>query len=343
MIRKLTLCLLAITAASDGVCQEHRMDIDVRVSNSDASLRGIKVVDQQTVFATGSNSTVLRTINGGKTWTRLKVCEDAELDFRDVESATVGSLILMSAGPGEKSRIFRSTNGGDSWSLVHRNEEPMGFFNGMAFSKDGRGLLVGDPIDGRLFLLETSNFGATWTPLEGPETREGEYGFAASGTGIVMGTDGHAWIATGAASSRVFHTEDFGKSWSVAATPIRSGEPSEGIFSGAFHENRFGVIVGGDYKQPFVSNSNCATSSNGGKTWSLAKVEMPHKACVRFLDDSKVLAVGRTGIMLSTNRGQTWKMIADESFYTFDVERLTGTVFLAGGDGRVAIGRLRPK
>lgn len=306
------------------------------VSGCRASLRGMKVIDENNVIATGSDSTAILTLDGGKSWIRLSVAESGELDFRDIETTGDGSLILMSAGPGEKSQIFRSEDMGQSWTVVHRNQESQGFFNGMAFTGDGFGLLVGDPIDGQLFLLNTSDFGKSWKRMSGPKLLDGEYGFAASGTGIVLGKEGLAWITTGAAAARVFYTTDYGQSWDVATTPIRAGGVSEGIFSIAFHGNSNGVIVGGDYKQPEVATANCAVTSNGGRDWSLTKVQMPHKACVRFLDSERVLAVGRTGVMLSADRGTTWHTVSEASFYTFDYDKKSGIVFLAGADGRLA-------
>ena len=305
----------------------------------DASFRGIEVVNATTAIVTGSKNTVIRTTDGGETWTRLTVADSSELDFRDIELAGDGSLLLMSAGPGEKSQIFRSEDMGDSWSRVHRNTDPMGFYDGIAIDKSGFGLLVGDPIDGRLYLLSTSDHGKSWKQQDGPDLMKGEYGFAASGTGIVLRENGHAWIATGAGAARVFRSSDGGQSWDVAATPVRSGAESEGIFSIAFNSTSHGVVVGGDYMKPEISTRNCAISADGGSRWVAVDVQMPHKACVRFLDDSKVLAVGRTGVMLSEDRGESWKTVSNDSFYTFDVDQPSGTVFMAGAAGRV--GRIK--
>lgn len=288
-------------------------------SGVDASFRGIAVVDSNTIVVGGSNGTVVQSVDAGASWTTLSIADDAaELDFRDVEATADGGLILMSAGPGEKSRIYRSDNQGKTWQLVHQNNFEKGFFNGVAFWENGTGLVIGDPIDGRLFLLQTTDFGKTWNRIQGPDLKEGEYGFAASGTGIVTAANKQAWVVTGAAASRVLKTNDYGTSWTAAETGVRNGEQGSGVFSIAV-SNQFAVIVGGDYEKPDLSDRNCAWAKLGGSdaSWLIGEVPMPHKACVRFLDDSNVLAVGRTGIMTAKLPGLQWKSMSTESFYTF--------------------------
>ena len=319
------------------VAANEHSSVALLASGVDASFRGIVVVDSNTIVVGGSKGTVLRSVNAGATWTKLIIADDAtELDFRDIESTADGGLILMSAGPGEKSRIYRSDDQGQTWKLTHQNNFEKGFFNGAAFWQNGTGLVIGDPIDGRLFLLKTSDFGKTWDRVQGPELMEGEYGFAASGTGIVTSGNNQAWVVTGAAASRVFKTSDYGMSWISAETGVRNGEQGSGIFSIAVSE-RFGVVVGGDYQKPELSERNCAwiTLANADGAWSIGEVSMSHKACVRFVDKSTVLAVGRTGIVIATLPGLKWKTITTESFYTFDYDASTSTAYLAGADGRI--------
>ena len=101
-----------------------------------------------------------------------------------------------------------------------------------------------------------------------PPALPGEGAFAASGTCLVVGADGHAWFGTGGAKvARVFRSTDRGRTWTVAETPLRAGSPSAGIFSLAFWDADHGVAVGGDYKQPEEAGGTVARSSDGGRTW----------------------------------------------------------------------------
>lgn len=308
--------------------------IELHETDPQASYRAIGVGRNGTVIVGGSGSRVYRSTNGGKIWAQVTV-SDAELDFRDVEQAADGSWTLMSAGSGVASSLFRSTDDGKTWQKVFANEVPTAFFNGLDFWSDGRGMVIGDPLEGKLDLLVTSDNGESWKRITGPEMAEGEYGFAASGTGIVAGPEGRAWIATGAAASRVLMTSDFGQTWSSAETGLRHGTESSGIFSFASSGDR-AIVVGGNYLKPNVSDNNCAISSDGGRSWTRVDCDMPHKACVRFLDDKAVIAVGRTGLMKSEDGGVSWTTVSQESFYAFDVNTNTKTIFLAGAEGRIA-------
>lgn len=317
-------------------------ELEIQDTDPSASYRAIGVGRQGTVIVGGSGGNVFRSTDQGATWQQVPVTSEnppaAELDFRDIEQSADGSWTLMSAGSGAASNLFRSTDDGLTWQRVFANELPTAFFNGLDFWGNGRGLLIGDPIDGRLFLLSTTDHGATWQRVDGPAMDEGEYGFAASGTGVVTRADGRAWVATGAASCRVLTTADYGRTWQAAACDVRHGTEGSGIFSVAV-SGQTAIVVGGDYLKPDEAANNCAISDDGGATWQAVDCQMPHKACVRFVGDD-ILTVGRTGIMLSRDAGQTWQTVSTESFYTFDVAA-DGTVYLAGAKGRVARLRLR--
>ena len=202
---------------------------------------------------------------------------------------------------------------------------------------------VGDPIDGRLTLLETQDAGQTWTTIPGPKVVDGEYGFAASGSGIVYGKNGRCLIATGGARARVLTSVDHGKTWQESLTKVRQGNASSGFFSIAEHLGGSAVAVGGDYKNPQQTASNYAFRSNISGDWTVGDSLLPHKACVKFLTATRVLCVGRTGIALSEDAGRTWQAISDESFYTFDVDSSNGDIYLAGANGRMAHLRLPKK
>lgn len=310
-----------------------------------SSLRGLSAVDSETVWVSGSGGTYAFTRDGGSTWTRGIVPGADSLDFRDVEAFPTGTAFLMSAGTGAASRIYRTTDWGENWGLQHTNGEALGFFNGMAFWDEKNGAVVGDPVDGFLFLLVTRDGGVTWERLSSPQlpaVMEGEYGFAASGTNITtMGDDGLA-VASGGSVARVFLSRDRGSHWTTVETPLAAGNPSSGIFSIHFKAEGASVMVGGDYQAPNATTATVATSVDGGVSWYLA----PEPRGVGFrsgvawgggLALNFWVAVGTSGSSVSLNDGRRWS--------TFDSTPLNAVAFAesvgwaAGPEGKVV--RLR--
>jgi photosystem II stability/assembly factor-like uncharacterized protein len=309
-----------------------------------SSFRGLSAVNEKIAWVSGTKGSYARTLDGGQTWRPDSVAGAANLDFRDVEAFDANRAYLMSAGPGELSRIYKTTDGGKSWQLQHTNKIPEGFFDGMAFWDADNGVLIGDPVKGRLFIMITSDGGTAWQPLppeNSPAVIEGEYGFAASGTGIAVQGKNQIWIATGGAVARVFYSSARGKTWNVASTPIVSGNQSSGIFSIAFRDSLHGVIVGGNYQQPNEAKGNAALTNDGGKTWELIKSPetVGFLSCVAYVPKSSMpmlVAVGTSGSYGSMDDGKTWIKFSTESYHTLSFARSTHVGWAAGADGRIA-------
>lgn len=313
-------------------------------TGSAASLRGLAALDDRVAWATGSDGTVLRTRDGGGSWERLTVGGGEALDFRDIEAFDADTALLMSAG--QPARIYRTEDGGRSFALVHESPSPAAFFDGLAFWDEKHGLAFSDPVDGAFLVLKTDDGGRSWSRLDAaslPRPLDGEAGFAASGSNVVTGRGGRAWIGTGGAVARVLVSTDHGRSWRAVATPLRSGAPSAGVFSIAFRDARHGVAAGGDYQDPAAAERTLAWSDDGGESWTAAAVPPPsgHRASVAFIRGRGTptwIAVGRNGSDLSTDDGRHWRRFSSEGYYVLSVGR-DGSVWAAGADGRV--GKLR--
>ncbi|MFQ5677660.1 MAG: WD40/YVTN/BNR-like repeat-containing protein, partial [bacterium] len=277
----------------------------------------------------------------GATWQVRRVQGADSLDFRAVQAVDEKTAYLMSAGPGERSRIYKTSDGGETWELQFTNDFPDGFLDGIAFWNKEIGVAYGDPVDRHLFIIKTRNGGSTWDripPENIPPAMEGEYGFAASGTGVVVVGEAHAWIGTGGTVARVFRSMDQGETWSVASTPIASGQAA-GIFSLAFQDSENGVVVGGDYQKDDLANRNIALTKDGGKTWALIKA--PHnvgfRSCVSYSSAKSILVtVGTSGSDYSTDFGRTWSRIDTSSYHTVTFSESGQVGWAAGASGRIA-------
>ncbi len=320
----------------------------VQPSGVSASLRGLSVVNEKVVWASGANGTVIRTVDGGTTWTQLTIAGAEKLDFRDIHAFDDQVCLIINAGsPG---LVFRTDDGGKTWAEVYRNDAKTIFFDAMSFWDTQRGIAFSDPQDGQLFLIETSDGGKTWAsfPVDRrPQMHPGEAAFAASGTSMAVMDDQSVWIATGGehgpdneASSRVFSSVDGGKSWYVATTPIASTE-SAGTFSIAFANANHGVAVGGDYKQPNNRSGNIAITDDSGRHWRAIEGESPsgYRSAVAVLNlnfEAHFVAVGPTGTDVSSDWGNSWRQVDATSLNAIAFTSNGSAGWSVGGDGTVA-------
>ena len=200
-------------------------------SGTTVELRGLSVVSPSVAWASGQKGTVLRTTNGGGTWTAATVAGAETLDLRAIAAISARTAFAMSIG--DSSRIYRTTDGGHTWSLRFVSTRKGSFLDAIRFWDARRGIAVSDPVDGKFLVVTTSDGGDTWqeTAADGmPPALPGEGAFAASGSCLTVQGHGHAWFVTGgAAVARVFHTTDYGRHWLAADSPLRAGVASAGI------------------------------------------------------------------------------------------------------------------
>lgn len=338
------LSLLLLFAGFFHACSPGKNDIpspywEQQKLGRSASIRGLSAVDEQNAWLSGSQNTIARTTDGGRTWRLLPSPGPDTLDFRDIEAFDSLRAVVMSAGPGSLSRVYRTGDGGRSWQLMLQNPDSAGFFNGIAFWNEQNGLLTGDPVDGSLVIMRTGDGGRSWQRVPAasiPPVDPMEYGFAASGSHITTAADSLAWIGTGGRTARVFRSTDRGRSWSVTSTPMISGDSSTGIFSIAFLNDQQGVAVGGDYARPTQIRDNIMSSSDGGRSWRLVEGhQVAYRSCVRKIE-GRFLACGPSGSDISYDLGRTWRRIDTTAYHVIAVGDSREAVWTAGPEGIVA-------
>lgn len=309
-------------------------------TGTDVSLRGLFVVNENVIWASGSNGTVLVSEDGGKTWRVNQIKGEKENDFRSIHAWDENRAIVFGvAGP---TFGYLTKDGGKSWEVVFHDSTKGLFFNSLKFADTQNGLAVSDPVDGKFFVLRTENGGKNWERVhEISDVVEGEANFAASNTCIEFLSSGKAWIATGGKVARVFYSDDFGQSWSVTKTPFVQGESSSGIFSVSFKNDLEGVIVGGTYNQPELNDNIACFTADGGKSW-IPSVIMPkeYRSCVQYVTTKKenfFFAIGKTGFGYSVDNGNNWSFGGGSGgYYTFRAVPGKRLGYVAGADGKIA-------
>lgn len=345
-------------AFASGGSRDYRWELTP--TGSAARLRGLSVVNERTVWTSGSLGTVLRTTNHGRNWESVGPPGTENLQFRDIEAFNRNTALILSIGNGTDSRIYKTTNAGRTWTLVFLNEDPQAFYDCMTFFDRRHGLALSDPVNGRFRILETRDGGNSWHVVDAdmPPALPGEFAFAASGqcitsTGDILGGRGHddddddddggrggrgeiAWFGTGGeAVARVFRSSDGGKRWTVHTTPMHSNAFA-GIFALAFRDTQNGLAVGGDLLTPAASPDMMALTRDSGRNWSLvADNPNQYRSGAHWVNDRSAIAVGPTGSDATFDRGLTWDRFDDGSFDTVDCVK-GGACWASGEQGRVA-------
>lgn len=310
--------------------------IEMLTEQGKCSIRGMSVVTDNLVWVSGSNGTVGRTNDGGKTWAWFQVKGFEKNDFRDIEGFDEKTAVIMAVG--EPAYILKTFNGGATWKVVYEDSTKGMFLDAMEFWENGNGIVVGDPIDGKIYVARTADYGISWQRYLSknlPNTEEGEAMFASSGTNIKKLTSQEAMVVTGGKRSRLLIHEKW------TDLPLLQGENSTGANSVAIwneppRKARI-IVVGGDFTKDTLATGNCAYSTNFGKTWKIPEIP-PHgyRSCVDFISNTQVIACGTSGVDISIDGGKKWKLISKESFHVCQRAKSGTAVYLAGARGRIA-------
>ena len=283
--------------------------------NTTASFRGLSVVGNKVVWASGTGGTVIRTIDGGKAWDVITVPGAEKLDFRDIEAFNANTAYILSIGDGEDSRIYKTIDGGKTWKQQFVNKNPKAFFDAIACWDAKNCIAMSDPVDGHYLLISTKD-GENWNPIVSnqlPAAKDGEAAFAASGTCLYINPkNGDVFLVSGGTEARVFKSTDRGRTWTPALTPIVKGTAGSGIFSISFRNELHGTVVGGNYEKPNEAANTVAFSRDGGKAWYKGEGLSGYRSAVTFIDDRTIIAVGTSGTDISYDRGGTWTKIGSE-------------------------------
>ena len=331
-------------------------------TKTDASFRGLSVADENAVWVSGSKGWVGRTTDGGVNWTFGQVAGYEKCDFRSLYAMDSNTAIIANAGA--PSYVLRTSDGGRSWIKVYENRDsavfldgidlwdyPLSFLGGRARK---RGMIHGDPVKGRMFLLYTSDAGKTWKERRGPQMKEGQASFAASGTSICCFGKRMVAVASGGKASDLYISNNKGRRWKVVQTPMLSGKESTGIFSFmmAWPGQRHWLIAGGDYRDDTLRTANFFYTTDRGQTWQApVKTTRGYRECLASINRglprkpgglTTTFAVGPSGIDMSDDGGKTWQPFSDAKGFHV-IKRGVGKrcLYLAGANGKLAM--IRPE
>jgi photosystem II stability/assembly factor-like uncharacterized protein len=240
-------------------------------------LNGLEQVDEHTLYAVGTNRTLLKSTDGGATWIRKAVNNLPVSHFRSIRCGTpLHCLITVETS----SMIVRTTDGGETFSTVVPSSDPT---LAVEFAGASRALAAG--VAGS---AEVSNdAGSTWTPV----------GHRIQGNFHVLAAVSNAVAYAGGEQGVLARTTDGGQTW------VNVSPPSERTITG--------LAGAGDRLYVLAADHTLQRSDNGGQSYQLLNPGTGPVAAIHAVDADRLLLVGFRGVVRSPDAGETFAQVSD--------------------------------
>lgn len=245
-----------------------------------------------------------------------KIINDTlKMEFRSIAQTSSDIFILTVGNP---AILYKFSKNSNDRKIVYQENNPKVFYDSMQFYNDHDGIAIGDPTENCLSIITTKDGGNSWQKMScnvAPKIVDGEAAFAASNTNIII-RNKKTWIVSGGKKSRVFISDNIGKTFKTIDTPITQGESMTGIFTADFYDEKNGIIAGGNYEKPNQNFGNKAITKNGGKTWQLIAENQGfgYASCIQYIPNSdakQLVCVGTSGVFYSNDAAQSWTKLSD--------------------------------
>jgi photosystem II stability/assembly factor-like uncharacterized protein len=259
-------------------------------SGTTQNLYDVFFINPDTGFVTGNNGMILRTFNGGLTWSGLTTgVNDAFACIMFPDASTGFASGGFAGGDLMNCSLVKTVDGGNTWSDITFAPDKCG--GGSYFLDTENGFYAyADTLYGHSSIARTTDGGSTWNTVF-------------TGTGwisyfqFVDAGHGYATVSNGT----VLKTTDGGLSWTVMNLP--GSLWGSGLF---FFDENTGFVGGGP---PSVVASIYKTN-DGGLTWSsVTAPDMIFKILFTDMTTGYALSVNTSGagiLVKSIDSGATW-------------------------------------
>jgi len=287
------------------------------------------------IWVSGVQGKVIVSRDNGQSWQTKSIADSEQLQFRDIW-ARDSTIFLLAAGEGSNSRIYQSADDGATWQLQYTMNNPKGFINCFDFWDRQHGLVIGDSIDDKVFILQTNDGGKQWSRLSSaPLVNEGGEGaFSASGSCLRTLNDDQVWLSTGATNQpRLLRTSDRGATWTKTPLPFPNTNTG-GIFTSLPQNN---LAFGGQMKP-----EKAVGYYRDNQHWRAIK-NIPLTGAIYGSASfgEQVIIVNPDGAALSKDDGKTWERISNDAYWVVEIND-NGDAWLAGPKGRISRLKLMP-
>ncbi|MGE5457977.1 MAG: YCF48-related protein [Methanococcaceae archaeon] len=289
------------------------------------NFRDLSFVDENTGTIVGSvfyndttYSLILKTTNGGKTWTEQPspIIPFSWLNSVCFTSADVGTAV------GSEGTVLRTTNGGKSW--LRQNSGSINELNSVFFTNADTGIVL-ETYSQNPGILRTTNGGMTWTklPYNHTDLLKAMH-FSDPNNGFIVGEYG-----------MILKTTDAGQNWI-----IQSYGNARWLNDVFFVDKNYGFAVGYSYEVEYpVSSSVIIRTTDGGNSWNrILGAFPPQLNSIYFQNKNTGWVVGNYGCILkTTDGGTTWnKLVSGTSQELFGVQFVNENIgWAVGTNGKV--------
>jgi hypothetical protein len=317
-------------------------------SHTTAGLRGIHNVGGGVVWASGTQGTVLHSVNDGQTWQTCTVPQGAEkLDFRGIQAFDANTAIVMSSGTGDLSRLYKTRDACRTWKLVFRNPDESGFWDALQFASRAYGVLIGDQVRGHFAAFFSTDLGEKWKqfdPTVFAVADKTQSFFAASNTSLLVdAARDQLYMITGGGTTSLFQIDGYFTTvpkFGYTRLNLATGETAGG-FSLASRMDGFKLItvaVGGDFKVP-DRRTGTATFFTGGKWQAPDTPPNGYRSAVAYDAAARTwITVGPNGTDISTDDGRNWHPLRPAAQEAPDADKNWNALslpFVVGPNGRI--------
>jgi photosystem II stability/assembly factor-like uncharacterized protein len=287
------------------------------VATVSTQLNDVEAVDATTLYAAGIGQTLLKSTDAGATWTRTPLAGVTQADLTSIRCASPTTCLLATI---QRSRVLRTTDGGETATSVVPSTDPT---YTVEFASGTRALAAGG-----LGSVEVSNdAGETWLAVG--NRIDASFSVLEAASGDVA--------YAGGAQGALARTADAGQTWANVSPPtsdeiedISAPSPTR-IFvqaGGTLHRSDNGgesyrlLDVGPQFRPldvaaatpdhvVVVSSRGLRRSVDAGETF-LAVSDRDFRGA-RLTDadvaGSALVAHGRTRLLVSPNRGLSWRRV----------------------------------
>jgi photosystem II stability/assembly factor-like uncharacterized protein len=274
----------------------------------------VRAVNQSVAWAAAVGGRVLRTVNGGNTWTSVGGGAIGTADIYCIDAVNANTAFVTTT-PSTVTYIFRTTNGGTSWDTVFAQSG--GFIDAIHMVDATNGIALGDPVPATTWTVaRTTDGGASWARIATEPTAVG--GEAGTQNDLAVFGSSNIWFGA-SAGGRVYRSTDAGATWSSSIVP--GGVAATRVISVWFNDANYGIA--GHYTTSGVYNA--ARSTDGGATWSAITVGAATTYNIAVGGSGTVdfwMARG-TNVFTSTDQGTSWTQSYTGTGTFYDVDFYT--------------------